>query len=62
VWKTNTEEAKKLFAGKGRGEYKSIISYIPSISAGEISFSPMWLSTFPSDTKKITVIEKLPKK
>jgi hypothetical protein len=61
VWVTSVDEVQRLFAGKKRGDFKTIMEKIGSIESGEISFSPLWLSTFPSDLKKIKIVEKLSK-
>jgi hypothetical protein len=61
VWVTSADEIQRLFAGKSRSDFKSIMEKITSIESGEISFSPLWLSTFPSDIEKIKIVEKLPK-
>jgi hypothetical protein len=62
VWLTDHDALKKQFAGKNRSEYRTIMNNISSIQGGEIGFSPMWLSAFPTDLTKIKVIEKLPKR
>lgn len=60
IWITSAEDIQRLFAGKSRGDFKTIMSGITSIEGGEIGFSPLWLSSFPSDINKIKIVEKLP--
>jgi hypothetical protein len=62
VFLTDAEALKALVAGKKRSEFTSLMKGIPSIEGAEISFSPLWLSTFPVETSKINVIESLPKR
>lgn len=60
IWTTNKEDIQRLFAGKSRSDFKTIMSGISSVQGGEISFSPLWLSSFPTDLNKIKIVEKLP--
>ena len=62
VWESDAEGIKNMIKGKGRDEFKPLMKTINSIESAEISFSPMWLSHFPSETSKLTVIESLPKR
>lgn len=62
IWVTSSDEIQRLFAGKSRNDFKTIMGGITSIEGGEIGFSPMWLSAFPSDISKIYIVEKLPKR
>jgi hypothetical protein len=62
VWETNAEDIKELVQGKKRDEFKPLMKTINSIESAEISFSPMWLSRFPSDTSKLIINESLPKR
>ncbi len=62
IWSTDENEIKKLFAGKSKSEFKTLMNTIPSVQQGEISFYPLWVSTFPKDVEKISVVEKLPKR
>lgn len=62
VFVTDEAALKTIVAGKKRSEFTSLMKSIDSIEGAEISFSPLWLSTFPSDTSKISVIESLPKR
>lgn len=62
IWLSDIDAIKKAVAGKGRSEFKPIMKMINSIEGAEISFSPLWLSSFPTDINKITVVESLPKR
>ena len=61
VFLTNEDELKKLLAGKKRSEFTTLMKSVDSIEGAEISFSPLWLSSFPEDQSKISVVESLPK-
>jgi hypothetical protein len=60
IWSTNEDAIRALVAGKKRDEFKTLMSSITSIDGAEISFSPLWLSSFPDEQKKIKVVESLP--
>ncbi len=62
IWVSDENAIKKLVAGKNRSEFKPIMKTIDSIESAEIGFSPMWLSSFPTDLNKISIIESLPKR
>ncbi len=62
VWQTDSDAIKDLVKGKKRDEFKPLMKTINSIESAEISFSPMWLSRFPSETSKLIVTESLPKR
>jgi hypothetical protein len=62
VWVSDADAIKELVKGKKRDEFKTIMKSINSIESAEISFSPMWLSSFPSDLSKLIVNESLPKR
>ncbi len=62
IWNTDPDVVKTLVVGKKREEFKPLMKSIDSIESAEISFSPLWLSTFPSDISKITITEMLPKR
>jgi hypothetical protein len=62
IWQINQDDIKKALVGKKRDEFKTLMSSIHGIEGAEIGFSPLWLSTFPSDIQKISVIESLPKR
>lgn len=62
VWLSDADAIKEMVKGKKRDEFKPIMKKIESIEGAEISFSPLWLSTFPSDMTKISITESLPKR
>lgn len=62
VFLTNETTLKELVAGKKRSEFTSLMKSIDSIEGAEISFSPLWLSTFPDEVSKISIVESLPKR
>ncbi len=62
VWESDTVAIKELVKGKPRDEFKPLMKTINSIESAEISFSPMWLSRFPSETSKLIITESLPKR
>lgn len=62
VFLTDEKILTELLAGKKRSEFTSLMKTIDSIEGAEISFSPLWLSTFPEDQSKISVVESLPKR
>lgn len=62
VFLTDANSLKALMAGKKRTEFVELMKGIPSVESAEISFSPLWLSTFPIETSKINVVESLPRR
>ncbi len=62
VWESDTDAIKELVKGKKRDEFKALMKSVNSIESAEISFSPMWLTHFPSDVTKLIVNESLPKR
>lgn len=62
VWESDIDAIKEMVKGKKRDEFKPLMKTINSIESAEISFSPIWLSRFPSDVSKVTVTESLPKR
>jgi hypothetical protein len=62
IWLTDFDAIKELVRGKKRDEFKPLMKSLTTIVGAEISFSPMWLSTFPSNISKIAVVESLPKR
>lgn len=62
VFLTDEEALKVLVSGKERSDFASLMKGIPSIESAEISFSPLWLSTFPKETSKVEIVESLPKR
>jgi hypothetical protein len=62
VWQSDSDKIKDLVKGNKRDEFKPLMKTINSIESAEISFSPLWLSRFPSEVSRIFVIESLPKR
>jgi len=62
IWVSDITAIKDMIKGKSRDDFKPLMKTINSIESAEISFSPIWLSKFPSETEKINVIESLPKR
>ncbi len=62
IWVTPNEAIKEMLAGKPREEFQPLMRTIDAVEGGEISFSPLWLSNFPDETEKISVVEFLPKR
>ncbi len=62
IWVSDVEGIKEMVKGKNRDEFKPLMKTINSIESAEINFSPLWLSSFPSETNKIVVTESLPKR
>ncbi|MEZ0209111.1 MAG: hypothetical protein ACAH17_02975 [Candidatus Paceibacterota bacterium] len=62
VFLTDENALKALVVGKKRSDFTSLMKAINSIEGAEIGFSPLWLSSFPDDTSKISVVESLPKR
>ncbi len=48
-------ELKSRLAGKDKKEYGVIFSAYPAIKRAEVSFSPSWVGSFPTDTEKIFI-------
>ncbi len=62
VWESDTDAIKEMVKGKKRDEFKPLMKNINSINSAEISFSPLWLSHFPSELTKLIINESLPKR
>lgn len=62
VFLTDEDALKKIVAGKKRSEFTTLMKSVDTIEGAEISFSPLWLSSFPDDVSKISVVESLPKR
>jgi hypothetical protein len=62
VWESDIESIKAMVTGKSRDDFKPLMKTINSIESAEISFSPRWLTHFPSENNKLIVIESLPKR
>ncbi len=62
IWESDTDAIKEMVQGKKRDEFKVLMKSINSIESAQISFSPLWLSRFPSELTKLIVNESLPKR
>ena len=62
VWVSDVDAIKAMVKGKKRDEFKPLMKTINSIESAEIKFSPLWLTSFPSDLQKLHVNELLPKR
>jgi hypothetical protein len=62
VWQSDADAIKEMVKGKKRDDFKPLMKTINSIESAEISFSPLWLSHFPSEISKLIVTESLPKR
>jgi hypothetical protein len=62
VFLTDEDTLKSMVLAKKRSDFTTLMSSVDSIEGAEISFSPLWLSTFPDDASKISVVESLPKR
>ncbi len=62
VWESDSDAIKEMVKNKNRDEFKPLMRTINSIETAERSFSPMWLTHFPSDLSKIIINESLPKR
>jgi hypothetical protein len=50
------ESIKQEVAGKKRGEVQSMLGQRPGIRSVEVSYSPFWVQSTPSNTSKITIV------
>lgn len=62
IWVSDFDAIKEMTRGKKRDDFKSLMGTLTTIQSAEISFSPLWLSTFSNDIRKIVVVESLPKR
>ena len=62
IWVSDENMIKDLVHGKKRDEFKPIMKSLTTIQGAEISFSPLWLSKFPTSVDKISIVEELPKR
>ena len=62
VWVSDLEAIKDAVKGKKRDDFKPVMKSLTTVEGAEINFSPIWLSSFPGEVKKISVIESLPKR
>ncbi len=59
VWQFDEEQLKKDLAGKEKVALPTILGGYPSIEKAEVAVRPFWNSSFPEDSKKITVTKSL---
>jgi hypothetical protein len=62
VWVSDADAVKELVKGKNRDDFKPLMKTVNSIESAEVSFSPVWLSHFPEELSKLSIIESLPKR
>jgi hypothetical protein len=62
IWLSDADAIKEAVKGKKRDDFKPIMKGLSTVISAEIAFSPLWLSTFPTDLTKISVVESLPKR
>ena len=62
VWESDTDAIREMVRGRDRDDFKLLMKTVNSIESAEISFSPLWLSSFPSEITKLVVVESLPKR
>ena len=60
AWVINPTQIASAIAGKTRSEANTIISTFPSVKKAIFDLKPFWVSTFPTDPTKITVIVHKP--
>jgi len=62
VWVTDETVLKEAFVGKDRSDAAAIVQNTPSVNQIEMSFFPLWLSSLPSESDRISIVESLPKR
>ncbi|MEN9881261.1 MAG: hypothetical protein RLZZ308_444 [Candidatus Parcubacteria bacterium] len=62
IWETDKDTLITSLLGKDRSLFKTIAKDVTSAGNIEVSFSPIWVSTFPSTASKIHIKESLPAK
>lgn len=62
IWVSDIDGIKDMVRGKKRDDFKPLMKSLTTIIGAEISFSPLWLSSFPTDSEKIAIVESLPKR
>ncbi len=62
IWVSDINGIKDMVSGKKRDDFKPLMKSLTTIQGAEISFSPLWLSTFPTNVDKIAIVEELPKR
>jgi hypothetical protein len=59
VWTFDGEKMKTELLGKDKTAFYTVIKDYTGIEKGEVEIKPFWKSSFPTDMKKITIIEDL---
>lgn len=62
IWLSDFDAIKEMVRGKKRDDFTPLMRGLLTIQGAEISFSPLWLSSFPTDLAKIAIVEVLPKR
>ena len=62
IWVTDFDAIKEMVRGKKRDDFKPLMKSLSTIQGAEISFSPLWLASFPSDMTKRSIVESFPKR
>lgn len=62
VWVTDEATLKTQLLGKSKKEFATVMSTVASVIKADITFSPLWLNRFPTDTAKINIEESLKKR
>ncbi|MBP9782506.1 MAG: hypothetical protein KBC50_02130 [Candidatus Pacebacteria bacterium] len=62
VWITDEATLKTQLLGKSKKEFATVMSTVASVIKADITFSPLWLNRFPTDTAKINIEESLKKR
>ena len=61
VWQVNEEALKKDLAGIKKTEYTKVFLNYPAVNTAEVSISPFWSRSFPSNVSRIKITQNLPK-
>lgn len=59
IWEYDVEKLKKDLAGLPKTSITNAISAYPGIEGANVSITPFWKRTFPTDPTKILVVEEL---
>lgn len=57
IWSYDEESLKSDLAGKSQTSINTVLGGYPAIEKASVSIRPFWSTSFPNDTKKITVEE-----
>jgi hypothetical protein len=55
LWRTNEEALKSELLGKHKSEISSILENYPTITTAEAMIRPFWKSSFPDDSKNVSI-------